>query len=297
MLMTADQPDPPSFLPGKQVGRTGQGAQGEGCRTHLASGPHPPRLQDPGQVRSLTPTGAGYVERSPRKSGRRPSASSQRWQSWWSRTISPWQGCSRFRFFLMYVVQTYPWINLHLTIDSWRPFRGADGFKLRGKELENVLAWGLNDNLPCRRGDDEPEDHMEGGPSMTNTSLQGGEPRVDVRPAPRFLQDLDYLWRLTEPKAPPRQLYQAKHSLALFVIGDASGKAKEAVVVSQYGLDYESGVWSQLWRRRSSNVREAENLTDRLERLAGNIGRNVAERVEELNATGALADHEVFVLS
>ncbi len=46
-----------------------------------------------------------------------------------------------------------------------------------------------------------------------------------------------------------------------------------------------------------SNIREAEALTDRLECLAGDIGRNVAERVEELNSTGALADHEVFVLT
>jgi len=55
----------------------------------------------------------------------------------------------QIRGFLMYVVRTYPWINpymkgLHLTIDSWRPFRGADGFKLRGKELENALAWDLD---------------------------------------------------------------------------------------------------------------------------------------------------------
>ncbi len=56
--------------------------------------------------------------------------------------------------FLMYVVPTYPWINpymkgLHLTIDSWRPFRGPDGFKLRGKELENALAWGADRDMPC----------------------------------------------------------------------------------------------------------------------------------------------------
>jgi hypothetical protein len=45
------------------------------------------------------------------------------------------------------------------------------------------------------------------------------------------------------------------------------------------------------------NVREAEALTDRLECLVGDIGHNVVERVEELNSTRALADHEVFVLT
>jgi hypothetical protein len=65
------------------------------------------------------------------------------------------------RGLFMYVVWTYPWINpymkgLHLTLDSWRPFRGADGFKLRGKELENALTWGMEGDMLCRRSDDEP---------------------------------------------------------------------------------------------------------------------------------------------
>ena len=55
----------------------------------------------------------------------------------------------QIRGFLMYVVRTYPWINpfmkgLHLTIDSWWPFRGPDGFKLRGKELASVLTWDID---------------------------------------------------------------------------------------------------------------------------------------------------------
>ncbi len=108
----------------------------------------------------------------------------------------------------MYVVLMNPWINpymtgLHLMIDIWQPFRGTDSFKLRGKKLENVLAWGLDDNLPCRWGNNNPEDPMEGGPSMTNTSLQGGELPVDVMPAPHVLQDLDNLRPLTKPKSPP----------------------------------------------------------------------------------------------
>ncbi len=82
----------------------------------------------------------------------------------------------------------------------------------------------------------------------------------------------------------------------MFVIGDASSKAKGAVVVTQYGLDYESRVWSQQWRGKSSNVREAENLTDRLERLVGQLAIGVAERFERLNKVAGLADHEVFVL-
>ena len=100
---------------------------------------------------------------------------------------------------------------------------------------------------------------------------------MDVRPVARFLHDLEYLTQLMEACAPPRQLYRARHMAALFVIGNASGKAKDAVVVSQYGLDYESGVWSQKLRGKLSNVREAENLTDHLERLTGQLAIGVVE--------------------
>ena len=208
----------------------------------------------------------------------------------------------QIRGFLMYVVRTYPWINpymkgMHLTIDSWRPLRGLDGFKLRGKELESALALGLDGDMPCRRAEDDPKDEQPHVSLMSRTENWAEEAPVDVRPVARFLQDLEYLAQLTEAPTPPRQLYRARHTAALFVIGDASGKAKGAVVVTQYGLDYESGVWSQQWRGKSSNVREAENLTDRLERLAGQLAIGVVERLERLNEGAGLADHEVFVLT
>jgi hypothetical protein len=193
--------------------------------------------------------------------------------------------------FLMYVVCTYPWINpymkgLHLTIDSWRPFQGPDGFKLRGKELENALAWGVDRDMPCCRSKDKLE---EGGPHVSLMALRDSgneELPVEVKLVPRFIEDLSYLTQLTKADTPPRQLYQARHTAALFVIDDASGKAKGAVVVLQYGLDYESGVWSQHWRGKLSNVREAENLTDWLERLMGELAIGVVNRLETLNKSG-----------
>ena len=59
-----------------------------------------------------------------------------------SRTVEqdflPLQRLLLIRGFLIYVVQTYPWLNpyikgLHLMIDSWRPGREESGFKMRGK--------------------------------------------------------------------------------------------------------------------------------------------------------------------
>ena len=51
------------------------------------------------------------------------------------------------------------------------------------------------------------------------------------------------------------------------------------------------------WRGKSSNVREVENLTDRLERLAVQLAVGVVERLESLNREAGLVGHEVFVLT
>jgi len=66
------------------------------------------------------------------------------------------------------------------------------------------------------------------------------------------------------------------------VVGDASGKGKGNAVIEQYGVDYKSGAWNLEWREKSSNCREAENLSDRLERLV---------------ASGLLHDHDVFLVT
>ncbi len=152
--------------------------------------------------------------------------------------------------------------------------------------------------MPCWWSDKEPG---EGQTHEASLMAQWGscdeEPPLKGKPVPRFSQDLAYLTQLTEADTPPRQLYWARHSVALFVIGNTSRKAKGAIVVTQYGLDYESEVWSQSWRGKFSNVREAENLTDRLEQLAGKLAINVAEQLKSLNESSTLTDHKVFILT
>ena len=206
------------------------------------------------------------------------------------RDLLPLQRLLEIRGFLIYVVRTYPWLNpyikgLHLTVDSWRPGRGASGFKMRGKELERAMAiWSASRGLPCRREEDGP-DEVGPTPHQAQDKGQAHSPEEapgDVRPVPRFARDVACLIELTKTPGPPRQLYRAKHVMAFFVIGDASGSGKGVAVLEQYGMDYEAGTWKVQWRKESSNVREAENLTDRVERLA-----------EE----SKLFEHEVFVLT
>jgi hypothetical protein len=103
-----------------------------------------------------------------------------------------------------------------------------------------------------------------------------------VQAVPRLARDVECLMELSKSTEPPRQLYRAKHAVAFFVIGDASGSGKGVAVVEQYGVDYEAGPWKMQWRKESSNVREAENLTDRIERLS---------------QESTLFEHKVFVLT
>ncbi len=139
------------------------------------------------------------------------------------------------------MVHTYSWLDpyirgLHLTVDSWRPGREESGFKLRGKELEQAMEiWATSKSLPCRREDDGPD---EVGPMPCQLS---GEAPGYVPPVPRMGRGVDCLLELTKALEPPRQLYRAKHVMAFFVIGDASGPGKGVAVVEQYGVDYESG--------------------------------------------------------
>ena len=207
--------------------------------------------------------------------------------------LLPLQRLLEIRGFLIYVVRTYPWLNpyikgLHLTIESWRPGREESGFKMRGKELERALAvWAESRGLPCRREDEEEDnDTDEVAPPPREARESQGRPEDeapgDVRPVPRFRRDVACLLELTESPEPPMQLYRAKHVMAFFVIGDASGSGKGVAVVEQYGVEYEAGPWKMQWRKESSNVREAENLTDQIERLGRDTG---------------LTDHEVFVMT
>ncbi len=115
---------------------------------------------------------------------------------------------------------------------------------MRGKELEQALAaLAKSRGPPCRR-EDNKEDAItdEVAPPLPREAreIQGrleGEAPGDVRPVPRFRRDVACLLELTELREPPKQLYRAKHVMAFFVIGDASGSGKGVAVVEQYGVE------------------------------------------------------------
>ncbi len=196
----------------------------------------------------------------------------------------PLQRLLEIRGFLMYVVQTYTWLNpyikgLHLTVDSWHLGRVKDGLKCMAKERRRMQFHGMEEGgLPCWR--EFKDDEVLG--TMHNMGSVGESMPETVISVERYFCNLACLQDLTSSAQPSKQLYWTIQQSALFVIGDASGKAKGNAVVEQYGVDYKPGAWNLEWREKSSNCREAKNLTDRLERLV---------------ADGGLQNHKVFLIA
>jgi hypothetical protein len=164
-------------------------------------------------------------------------------------------------------------------VDSWRPERVEDGFKWTAKERSRMWFHRMEEGgLPCRR---EFEDDKVLGTTHNPGLAKESAPETVIQ-VEQYLHDLACLQDLTSGPEPPKQLYQAKQQSALFVIGDASRKAKGKAIMEQYGVDYKSGAWNLEWREKFSNCREADNLTDRLEQLVADVD---------------LRNHKVFLIT
>jgi hypothetical protein len=133
------------------------------------------------------------------------------------------------RGFLVYVARTYkpmdPFIlGFHLTIDSWRPGRDEEGWRLRQAEVEASLE-----------SDDESE--IEEG--------QGGEdgapPRL-ILAVPRIRDNLKVSIQLREAEAPPlRRVRASRKANMLYGFGDAYGIGFGWCIDFGDGVRYELG--------------------------------------------------------
>jgi hypothetical protein len=106
------------------------------------------------------------------------------------------KGLERKRRFLIYVTRTYPLMvpylkGIHQTLDSWRPHRDKDGWKLSDKEIAKKK----------RKRVREPE---------------RTEPPSCVSAAPCLKGDLEALKGLLEAKHPPRRRIPSTKCLEVF---------------------------------------------------------------------------------
>jgi hypothetical protein len=172
-----------------------------------------------------------------------------------------------YRGFLIYVSRTYPAIvpylkGIHLTLDSWRPWRAEDAWKMTMSEIKVALdERGLED-------------------IQTPT---GGKPTSQVKIAPRLRNDVEALFELFLPDFPPQRPVRPKRSTeALYMFGDASGTGFGSSLFIDNKLYYQHGQWSSDSSRESSNFRELSNLIN---------------AIKDASRHGFLEDMELFVFT
>lgn len=149
----------------------------------------------------------------------------------------------QIRGFLVYVVRTYPGFSpylkgIHLTLDSWRPGRGEDGWKMANQVRHHIAE---ND---------------------VSIDYSGTPPEI-VTGVPRLASDLEALDRLFSSTTPPRRVVRSTGALVvLYGFADASGSGFGSSLLSPNGLHFRYGLWGRDLSHQSSNYRELRNLVD-----------------------------------
>ena len=165
------------------------------------------------------------------------------------------------RGYLVHVATTYkhmiPFMKgIHLTIDSWRPNRFANGWKMSHKE------WSLF--LSSIKDEDERDRilslHSHGHPDK-------------VAAANRLKDDLTALRKLFDFDSPVKVSVRFRHCIqAILGIGDAAKTGFGDSFLSVEGINYTFGVWNTQTSQESSNYREFRNFLDSV-RKQGEAGR------------------------
>ena len=157
----------------------------------------------------------------------------------------------RCRGFLVYVSRTYtsfkPYLRgLHKTIDGWRPFRDAEGWKIN---------WEI----------------MAAKESGEWSHLLDLEPDEFVKPVGRLRKDFEYLKVLTSMEAPPKVVRRRKGvGTAFYGFGDASGKGFGFAVEIDGVTHSEFGQWNECFENEHSNFKELRNLVNAVESAYSN---------------------------
>ena len=168
-----------------------------------------------------------------------------------------------WRGYLIYVTRTYtamkPYLKgLHQTLDSWREYRGEDGWKLSYRDI-NLL----------RRNEEETLGGLgtgEGVGSGVTRSTKVQEPPERVKPAQRMADDLNALEELCKADEPPKRMVRPRHAWAVaYGFGDASGGGGGSGIEYRKKLRLRFCVWCSEISEQSSNYREFLNLVMGLE--------------------------------
>jgi hypothetical protein len=170
---------------------------------------------------------------------------------------------------LVYISRTYPAITpylkgIHLTLDSWRPWRKSDGWKMTMRELKEYLQEKHNSTLPV-------------------DSHANSKPPSRVKPVPRLACDIEALLQLTSGPLPiKRSVRPTSTTVALYGFADASGHGFGSTLVINGTVHFRHGQWSSSYDDSTSNFRELDNLIT---------------AIEEAAMSGLLANCELFMFT
>jgi hypothetical protein len=145
----------------------------------------------------------------------------------------------RHREFLVSVGRTYPVLvpylkGMHLSLDSWRPWRKEDGWKLTQAEISYAMS------------------ELEPGQLPTDQSAP-----PQVRWVPRLQEDVKALQALTSTDQPPKRSVRPNQGVSVvYAFGDASGSGFGGSSFGNDGLWYFSGQWDDSYSSKSLNYKE-----------------------------------------
>jgi len=170
-----------------------------------------------------------------------------------------------YRGFLVYVSRTYPMITpylkgIHLSLDSWRVGRAADGWKLTTAKAAS----------------------MAGQKDWLDSPVDPKAPKY-VRWVPRLKGDMEALCLFTAATQPPKRAVRpARDSTVVYSFGDASGSRFGGSWFDGNDAAYRSGQWTDQYASQSSNYRELANLVLTL---------------EQAHSDGTLKNSKVFIFT
>ena len=160
----------------------------------------------------------------------------------------PYKELLSCRGFLIYVSRTYgpfkPYLRgLHKTIDSWRPYRDKEGWKVMASIIEAKLS-----------GDDEA------------IRASHNEPTKFILPLKRLKSDFCKLKNLTKAEAPPKVIRRRnKTGSAAYGFGDSSGQGFGNAIEVEGEIHSEFGQWCSELESKHSNYKELRNLVNAVE--------------------------------
>ncbi len=168
------------------------------------------------------------------------------------------------RGFLVYFSRTYPSIvpylkGIHLTLDSWRPNRDSEGWKIKSTSTKEC------DSSSYALEEFDHEDFAIG--SSTHSGSSAVDHPAEVFPVRRLGLDLLALRTFLSTETPPwRFVRGGRACIAQYGFADAAKSGFGATFETKEGSTwYRLGVWSEDERNESSNFRELNNLVETLE--------------------------------